>query len=74
MTLKSKRIGDVITVENEDRKFGSALQYVYLRVQLEDGTEKPLLFTAHEMDEASARAEANPEDLPTVSWLRDLID
>jgi len=74
MTQKSKRIGDVITVDNEERKFGAATQYVYLRVQLEDGAEKPLLFTANEMDVASLRAENNKEDLPTVGWLRDLID
>ena len=74
MTQKSKRIGDVITVENQERRFGSATQYVYVRVQLETGEEVPLLFTNHEMDEARARAEANTEDLPKVGWVRDIFD
>ena len=69
-----KRIGDVVTVENKDRKFGSTLNYHYVRVQLESGREVPLLFTDNEIAEAERRADANPEDLPKVSWLRNLID
>lgn len=69
-----KRIGDVVTVENTERKFGSALNYYCIRAQFENGVEKPLLFTSEEIAEASKRAEANPEDLPEISWIRNLID
>jgi hypothetical protein len=72
--MKAKRIGDVITVKNKDRKFGSALEYAYVRVQFEDGTEKPLLFTTAQIDEAKVRAEVNSEDLPKVGWFKNILD
>lgn len=70
---KSKRVGDVITIENTERTFGSATEYLYMMCQLEDSTEIPLLFTVAEFHVMMSRAEANIEDLPKVSWFRGLI-
>jgi hypothetical protein len=70
---KSKRVGDIITVENTERKFGSANEYMYMMTQLEDGTEIPILFTIAEFHVMMARAEKNTEDLPKVGWLRNIL-
>ena len=69
-----KRMGDVVSVENTERRFGAAPVYLYLRVQLETGEEVPLLFTDFEMVQAMNRAKANTEDLPKVSWVRNILD
>ena len=74
MSKKAKRIGDAITVENKDRKFGAATQYVYVRLQCEDKQEKVYLFTHNELARAEKRAAKNKEDLPVISWLRNLLD
>lgn len=72
--VKAKRIGDVQKVVNKDRKFGAASEYNHLRVQLEDKTELHLLFTDSEIQRALDRAKKNPEDLPKVSWLHNILD
>lgn len=74
MSKKAKRIGDAITVENKDRKFGSATHYIYIRLQSENGDEKEYLFTSAELVKADVRARSNKEDLPEIGWLRNLID
>lgn len=73
-SIKAKRIGDLQEVVNTNPKFGAAAEYNHLRVQLPDGKEIHLLLTDHELKRAIDRAEKNPEDLPKVSWLRDIID
>jgi len=56
-------------VDNEDREFGSALEYYPIRVEDEDGTVYNALFTKNQLNEAMARADRNPEDVPnTTVW------
>lgn len=70
----SKRIGDVLIVENTQKVTNADSQYYYIRVQMPDGTELPLLFTDTEFKVGVERAEKNPEDLPKVGWLKNLLD
>jgi len=59
-------------VGNTERKFGSALSYVPLRVVNAAGEVSTALFTEAQVYEAVARAEKNPEDLPPMTvmeWL-----
>ena len=51
-------------VANRERRFGSATVYYPANLVRADGTEAPMLFTADELDDAAARATANPEDMP----------
>ena len=71
--VKGKRLGDVEKVKNADRKFGAALKYNHIRVQFPSGEEKHLLFTDWQINLGYKRAKKNPEDLPKVSWIRDII-
>lgn len=68
------RIADITKVENTVPHFAANTKYNYIRVQLEDGTEVPLLFTDFELKRAKLRAEKNLEDLPKTSWIRNLFD
>lgn len=71
---KVKR-GRLIDVENQERKFGSALGYIAVWVEDSDGSnERCLLFTEKEIKKAEKRAKYNPEDLTKKGWFRDLID
>ena len=72
--VKAKRIGDMQKVDNREKKPSAADVYNHIRVQLDDGTEVHMLFTDNEMRRAIDRAKKNPEDLPKVSWLRDVLD
>lgn len=68
------RLADITVVENTVPHFAANLNYNFIRVQLEDGTEIPLLFTDAELKRAKERAEKNPEDLPKTNWIRNLFD
>jgi len=68
------RIGDAIRVKNQESKTSANEDYVYTRIQLEDGEELELLFTDSQVEDAIERAKKNPEDLPKINWLRDLLD
>ena len=72
------RIADVVEVPNRDRKFGSAMFYLAIRVQDPTGAEKVILLTHAEYETALQRAYNNPEDCPKPEgvgdWLRDLVD
>lgn len=46
-------------VENTERKFGECMEYVPVMVD-----NKPALFTRYQIDQAIARAERQPEDIP----------
>lgn len=74
MNTTAKRIGDLQSVDNKNRRFGSTTKYNFIRVQLEDGKEVPLLFTDKEILNARIRAQKNPEDLPKVSTFRNIFD
>lgn len=59
-------------VENKDRRFGSALEYLPVTVVLTNGTELKGLFTVNMIREAIERGKTNPEDFPikTTLWQR----
>lgn len=69
-----KRIGDVLVIENTNKITNADGEYYYIRVQMPDGTELPLMFTDYEFNVAIERAKKNTEDIPEVSWLRDILD
>ncbi len=71
---KSKRIGDVLIIENTKKVTNADTEYYYIRVQMPDGSELPLMFTDNEFNNAIERAKKNTEDIPKVSWLRDILD
>jgi hypothetical protein len=70
----TKRIGDVLIIENTNKITNADSEYYYIRVQMPDGSELPLMFTDYEFNEAIERAKRNPEDVPETSWIRDLLD
>jgi hypothetical protein len=72
--MNAKRIGDVQVVTNTKKHFAANDRYNFIRVQLPDGKEIPLLFTDYEIQLGMKRAAKNPEDLPRVSKLRNLFD
>ena len=73
MIIKN-RLGDIMTVENKLKHFAANSTYNHIRAQFPNGEEKSLLFTDAEIKKALERAKKNPEDLPLVSWLRNLLD
>lgn len=72
--IKAKRIADMQTVVNNLAHPAAAAKYNHVRVQLEDGKEVHLLFTDSEVKKALDRAKKNPEDCPSVSLFRDILD
>lgn len=72
--VRAKRIGDLQKVINKNPHWAALTQYNHIRIQFPDGCERSLLLTDAELRRALERAEKNPEDLPKVSWLRDVID
>jgi hypothetical protein len=62
--LKSKRdTGNACLVENTSRYRAANPEYVAVRVRY-DGEAVCLLFTENEWQQAAARAQRNPEDVP----------
>ena len=72
--MKAKRIGDIQKVLNKNPHWAALSSYNHIRVQMPNGEELHLLLTDKELKRAIDRADKNPEDLPKVSWLRDLVD
>lgn len=72
--IKAGRLGDLQEVKNIDPKLNAKETYCHIRVQDKTGKEFSLLLTEHEVKAAIKRAQNNPEDLPEVGWLRDLLD
>jgi hypothetical protein len=67
--------GRLVTVDNAERKFGSALNYIAIQVENEDGKgERCLLFTKDEIAKAQIRASKNPEDLTKKGFFTNLFD
>jgi hypothetical protein len=67
--------GRLIEVDNTDRKFGSALSYIAVQVEDEDGSnERCILFTQDEINKAQERAKKNPEDLTEKGFFTNLFD
>jgi hypothetical protein len=72
--MKAERIADLQEVLNTNPHWAAAKKYNHVRIQFPNGEEKSLLFTDKEIENALYRASRNEEDLPKVSWLRDLFD
>jgi hypothetical protein len=73
--MKAAVKGRMIPVDNTNRAFGSALSYVAIQVENQDGREEQcLLFTQAEIDNAKKRAARNPEDLTKKGFFRGLFD
>ena len=73
-SIKAKRIGDLQKVINKNPHWAALTEYNHIRIQTPDGEELSLLFTDKEIQKAIDRANRNTEDLPKISWLRDLLD
>jgi hypothetical protein len=69
-----QRLGEMVPVENDSRKFGSAKEYCAVYVEVHDiydidgnelfGEVVPLMLTPREYTLARERAAKNPEDMP----------
>lgn len=70
----AKRIGHLQRITNLWRTFGSAPQYVRIRLQEESGEEFTVLLTENELREVRERAERNPEDVAKAPLVVDLTD
>lgn len=70
----AKRLGDLQEVDNTNPHPAANLKYNHIRVQFPSGCEHSLLFTDAEILRAMERAKKNPEDVPQVTWIRDLLD
>ena len=69
------KMGRLLRVLNQNRKFGSALSYYAVQVEDEKGGhERCLLFTQNEIERAVMRANSNREDLTTKGFFQDLTD
>jgi hypothetical protein len=67
--------GRLISVDNTERKFGSAESYIAIQVEDSDGgNERCLLFTDAEIAKAEERAKKNPEDLTEKGFFTNLLD
>ncbi len=67
--------GRLISVDNTDRKFGSANNYIAIQVEDSNGgNERCLLFTNDEIAKAEIRASKNPEDLTKKGFFTNLLD
>ncbi|MFZ5773062.1 MAG: hypothetical protein ACOY4W_16705 [Thermodesulfobacteriota bacterium] len=49
-------------IDNQARRFGAAREYFPCLIQDRDGNQVPAMFTMDQLDVATARAAANPED------------
>ena len=72
--IRKNRLGDMSEVENKLKHFAANSTYNHIRAQFPNGEEKSLLFTDNEIKKALERANKNPEDLPKVSWIRNILD
>ncbi|MEX1383656.1 hypothetical protein [Lutibacter sp.] len=67
--------GRLISVNNKNRKFGSAKNYISIQVEDSNGrNERCLLFTKAEIARAEERAEKNIEDLTKKNFFTKLFD
>jgi len=67
------RIADMQTVINKNKLPAAANKYNHIRVDFKD-LDIHLLFTDNDIKSAIKRAERNPEDLPQINWIRDILD
>jgi hypothetical protein len=81
--IDTQRKADMQKIINKNRLPNAAHTYNHIVIELCDENDvKPsddtkiyhFLFTDHEIDVARNRAENNPENIPSVSWLRNTLD
>lgn len=61
------------SVDNKDRKFGSALTYYPCYIEGSTGDVVNALFTHDQIEDAISRAIVNPEDMPKTSLWEALL-
>lgn len=66
-------LGDIQKVDNKNPHFLAAKEYNHIVVEFGEKI-KHLLFTSNEIKIAYNRAMKNPEDIPKVSWIKDILD
>ena len=71
--MKAK-FGRIHRVQNKDARFGSNGSYNYVRLKMGDGSSTDLLLTDNQIENATTRAEKNPEDcnlkITFKEWLK----
>lgn len=76
--VRAKRMADVQTVQNQKPHPSAAVQYKTFRLQDAAGREVTILLTPKEYDAMLTKSEhrvaKNPEDVPAVGFVRDLLD
>jgi len=68
------RMGHLLRVPNEDRRFGSWKEYYCTKLQMPDGEEFYALLTEADVKRIRERAEANKEDLVKTLRIVDWFD
>ena len=70
------KLGQLKKVSNHKRKFGSALSYNVVYVEIDNGNTVPLLLSDAEISDAILRSSKNLEDVPklNVSLLRRIMN
>lgn len=73
--MKKIRLGEIKTVVNEKRKFGSNVNYYATYIKFK-GDTCAVLFTLDELKVAINRSRLNPEDLPKLkrNWFQMFLD
>ena len=68
------KLGQLVEVENKNRKFGSNSKYFAVHVSANDEVY-PLLLSHNELQVGISRAEANGEDVPKIKtkWFQFLF-
>lgn len=69
----STDLADLQKVKNKDKHHRAADKYNHILVRYK-GKLVHLLFTNNDIESGLKRAGRNPEDLPKVSWLTDILD
>lgn len=67
------KLGQLVRVENQNRKTRANKEHIYVKVINEHGHEEFLALTDHAIKCARKRTASNPEDVPVVSWFRDKV-
>jgi len=73
--MKTIKLGEIKTVVNDKRKFGSNVNYYATYIKFK-GDTCAVLFTLDELKTAISRSQVNLEDLPKLkkSWFQMFLD
>jgi len=70
----SARNGNIFRIVNQAKKTNARDFYWFVNVQTPNGDEVPLMLTQKEYENSLKRAEKNMEDIPSKSWITDILD